>query len=200
MSTAGEFSAQRGFRSSGTRLVDSLLSAYGVVGAFVSFATLEDVPWSSWVPKQTATLMWIVDGQRVLLIRKKRGLGAGKINAPGGRLDPGETPAKCAIRETQEELHVTPVAPIELGTLAFQFVDGLSLFVHVFRSEAYTGTPTETDEAIPLWFDIDALPYDEMWADDRLWVPLLLAQKPFRGRFLFDDDIMKGHYLESLSE
>ena len=41
-------------------------------------------------------------GGQVLLIRKKRGLGAGKINGPGGKLDPGETFAQTAVREVQE--------------------------------------------------------------------------------------------------
>ncbi len=166
----------------------------------LTFATFDDVPWSTWQPQQIATLMFVITAGRALLIRKKRGLGAGKINAPGGRIDAGETPRACAIRETQEEVHVTPKAPAEWGTLAFQFVDGLSLFVHVFRADAYNGTPTETEEAIPLWFPLDALPYDEMWADDRLWLPLLLAQKRFEGRFLFDGDVMKGHRLQVTSE
>ena len=36
--------------------------------------------------------MFIIDEAKreVLLIRKKRGLGAGKINGPGGKIDPGE--------------------------------------------------------------------------------------------------------------
>ena len=159
------------------------------------FAKLDDVPWSTWQPQQRATLMFVIEPTRVLLIRKKRGLGAGKINAPGGRIDPHETPVECAVRETQEELHITPVDPIEHGTLSFQFVDGLSLFAHVFRSEAFLGTPMETEEATPHWFARDALPYDEMWADDRLWVPRLLRGERFDGHFLFDGDRMLGHRL-----
>ena len=53
---------------------------------------INDVDWSNWTPEQTATLMFVIDDNRVLLIRKKRGLGAGKINGPGGRLEEGETP------------------------------------------------------------------------------------------------------------
>jgi len=36
-----------------------------------------------------------------------------------------------------------------------------------------------------------------MWADDRLWVPLMLAGTRFEGRFLFDGDRMLGHKIES---
>ena len=72
------------------------------------------IDWTQWKPGVLATLMFIIDEPRgrVLLIRKKRGLGAGKINGPGGKLDPGETPEQCAVRETQEELHVTALEPV----------------------------------------------------------------------------------------
>lgn len=159
------------------------------------YENFDDVSWPTWQADQTATLLFVIEPGRVLLIRKKRGLGAGKINAPGGRLEPGETPVAAAIREVQEELLITPIDPTPCGTLSFQFVDGLSLFVHVFRSDAYTGTPTETDEARPHWFALDALPFDEMWEDDRLWVPHVLARRRFAGRFLFDQDRMLGHSL-----
>ena len=56
-----------------------------------------DVDWSSWVPRERATLMLIFRDDQVLLIRKKRGLGAGKFNGPGGRIEPGETPLQAAI-------------------------------------------------------------------------------------------------------
>lgn len=137
--------------------------------------------------------MFIVDEARrqVLLIRKKRGLGAGKINGPGGKMDPGETSAECAIRETQEELGVTALDPVKHGELWFQFVDGLALHVDVFRASAWTGEAVETPEAVPLWTSLDALPFDEMWTDDRYWLAeVLVEQKHFIGRFLFDDDTM----------
>ncbi|NBV86555.1 MAG: NUDIX hydrolase, partial [Verrucomicrobia bacterium] len=39
--------------------------------------------WTRWLPSERANLCFIIKDRRVLLIRKKRGLGAGKINAPG---------------------------------------------------------------------------------------------------------------------
>lgn len=137
-----------------------------------------------------ATLLFVFHGGQVLLIRKKRGLGAGKINGPGGKIDPGESPMQCAIRETEEELGVHGLDPQEIGLLRFQFADGLGLLCHVFRADAFTGDPVETDEAIPLWTPVDAIPFDEMWADDRLWFHHLTARRKFVGNFEFDDDTM----------
>jgi 8-oxo-dGTP diphosphatase len=145
-----------------------------------------------------ANLCFIVRGGEVLLIRKKRGLGAGKINGPGGKIDPGETAMDSAIRETFEELLVTPIGPRQVGELSFKFRDGLRLHCAVFLADDFSGTPTETDEAVPLWTGVDVIPYDEMWADDRYWLPLLLRGELFRGTFEFDGDTMCDHRLEVL--
>ncbi len=132
----------------------------------------------------------MIHDNKVLLIHKKRGLGAGKINGPGGRIEPGETPMEGAIREVEEELCITPQDVSFCGKLSFQFVDGLSLHCTVFRAEDFKGTPQETDEAIPLWVSLENIPYDKMWQDDQYWMPLMFERKLFEGQFLFDDDTM----------
>jgi 8-oxo-dGTP diphosphatase len=68
----------------------------------VAIRTLQDIDWASWKAEDPATLVFVVKDGRILLIRKKRGLGAGKINAPGGRLEAGEAPIEGAVREVQE--------------------------------------------------------------------------------------------------
>jgi 8-oxo-dGTP diphosphatase len=156
--------------------------------------------WSTWQPQERANLCFIVSGDEVLLIHKKRGLGAGKINGPGGRLEPGETACDSAIREVREELGVTPHDPQLGGQLHFQFADGYALHCAVFLAEGYTGQPVETDEAVPLWVKQDAIPFDRMWADDIYWLPGLLAGRKFRGYFEFDSDRMLAHRLEWLAE
>ena len=152
-----------------------------------------DIDWTHWTPQEYATLLFVRQADRLLLIRKQRGLGAGKINGPGGRLDEGESPLQCAIREVQEELCITPSGVEPRGELAFQFVDGYALYVHVFSAAGCEGEPQETAEAVPLWTSIDAIPFDQMWADDRLWFPHLLSGRIFRGRFLFDGDALLGY-------
>lgn len=161
-------------------------------------SSLEEIDWPSWRAKDLATLLFVVREGRILLIRKRRGLGAGKINGPGGRLDDGETPLEAAVREVEEELCITPLAPVELGQLRFQFVDGYSIHGYVFRSSRFRGVPQTTAEAIPIWTPLDAIPYEEMWADDRYWLPLLLAGERFDGRFIFDGDDMLDHEIERL--
>lgn len=150
--------------------------------------TLAGIDWTRWRPVEVATLCFVVQDGRILLIHKKRGLGAGKMNGPGGRLEAGETPLQGAIREVEEELCITPTALREAGQLFFQFTNGHSIHGYVFTAEGFTGTPTETDEALPEWFREEDIPFDRMWADDRHWFPMMLEGTYFKGRFLFDDD------------
>jgi len=146
------------------------------------------VDWSTWTPGIPATLMFIIRDGRILLIEKKRGLGAGKINGPGGKIDAGETALQSVIRETQEELLITPHAPRKLGELHFAMSDCPHILCHVYRADDFDGTPTETPEAVPVWTALDAIPYARMWEDDRYWLPLLLDETPFLGRFAFEGE------------
>jgi len=156
------------------------------------------INWLDWTPRERAVLCFIVADGRVMLIHKKRGLGGGKINAPGGRLEPGETLAEGAIRETIEETGVRPIAPEKAGEISFQFLDGYSLHCTVFIAHGCEGTEIETDEALPFWCSIDEVPYGGMWEDDRHWLPLLLQREMFAGFFVFDGEAMQSMELKRL--
>jgi 8-oxo-dGTP diphosphatase len=149
--------------------------------------------WANWQPRVRATLLFIVREGKILLIRKKRGFGAGKINGPGGKVDSGETPLRAAVRETFEELGVMALGIEERGQLHFQFLDSYSLHCTVFLAQDFEGEPRETDEATPLWTPLEAIPYDEMWEDDRYWLPLLFRDEYFSGFFEFDGERLLNH-------
>jgi len=152
------------------------------------------VEWNGWQPTVRATLLFICADDRVLLIRKKRGFGVGKINGPGGKLDSGESEVQCAVRETQEELCVQALDPVKRGELWFQFVDGMAMHVAVFIATQFTGEATETEEAEPLWTPVNDIPFERMWADDSHWLHrMLTGEEFFLGRFLFDGDAMIEH-------
>ncbi len=148
------------------------------------------VPWAEWQPTDTAVLCFVEHDGQLLLIEKKRGLGKGKINGPGGRIEPGESAEDAAVRETREEVGVTPSDLTRVAELSFQFSDGYGLHCTVFFSTRYSGTLCETDEALPFWCSVSSIPYDRMWEDDRHWLPLVLNGEHVRGRFSFDGDAM----------
>lgn len=153
------------------------------------------IDWAAWRASEEAVLCFLRRADEMLLILKKRGLGAGKFNAPGGRIEAGETPVEAAIRETREEVGLTPLRPRPAGRLNFAFVDGYHLRCHLFVTESFTGEAVETDEAIPFWQRVADPPYTRMWSDDRLWLPLLLAGRSFEAWFVFDGELMLWYQL-----
>ncbi len=157
---------------------------------------IEDIDWERWTPTSRATLVFVISGGRVLLIRKKRGLGEGKITGPGGHIEPGESPAEAAVRELEEELEVRALGLEPCGANLVQFLDGQRLQFYVFRASGCEGTPVETDEAVPIWTPLERIPYHETWEDDQLWLPLVVSGTPFLGRFVFDGDRMLDQQLE----
>ena len=155
--------------------------------------TLQDIDWANWEARDPATLVFVIRNGKILLIRKKRGLGHGKVNGPGGKLDPGENAEQCAVRECYEELGIR-VRNLEcMGEHRFQFVDGYSIHCWVFRTFEFDGEAHETSEAVPLWTELDDIPYGEMWEDDRIWLPLVIEGRHFSARWVFDDDRMLDH-------
>jgi 8-oxo-dGTP diphosphatase len=157
---------------------------------------LSDLDWSRWQAQDPATLVFVMRGDEILLIDKKTGLGKGKVNGPGGKVEPGETPEQCAIRECHEELGIT-VSNLEYcGEHKFQFVDGYSIHVFVYRTRDFEGIPTESREARPLWVKVDEIPFEQMWEDDRIWIPLMLRGERFQTRWIFDGDRMLDYDIQ----
>jgi len=156
----------------------------------MKYRSVKEINWTTWIPEQRVTLLFIIQNNQILLIHKKRGFGKGKINGPGGKIENGETPKQCAIREVEEELCITPTQITFAGKLYFQFIDGFSIEGDVFTATHFTGTPTETEEAIPIWFPLNNIPFEKMWEDDHTWFPYMLNKQLFSGRYLFDEDRM----------
>jgi len=156
---------------------------------------LADVDWHNWQARDPATLVFVIRDEKILLIDKKTGFGKGKVNGPGGKVEPGESPRDCAVRECYEELGIRVANLRYCGQHRFQFVDGYSLLVWVYSSEEFEGVPTESVEAKPLWFPLDAIPFERMWEDDGLWLPMLIRGERFQGRWLFDGDRMLDYEL-----
>ena len=65
------------------------------------------------------TLCLLKKDNEILLAMKKRGFGEGKYNGVGGKIENGETPEEAMLRETQEEIAVTPTKYEKVGFLEF---------------------------------------------------------------------------------
>lgn len=148
--------------------------------------------------RKVLTLCIIQKGDKVLLGMKKRGFGQGKWNGFGGKLKQREGLVDAMKREVQEEVGVSLCEFEERGVLEFEFLGNPeTLEVHVFKALDFEGEPQETEEMEPKWFSIHEIPFGSMWPDDRLWFPLFLKGKRFKGKFLFSGfDTIERYTLE----
>uniref|UniRef100_A0A2K5E7M9 7,8-dihydro-8-oxoguanine triphosphatase n=1 Tax=Aotus nancymaae TaxID=37293 RepID=A0A2K5E7M9_AOTNA len=118
--------------------------------------------WRTMGASRLYTLVLVLQPQRVLLGMKKRGFGAGRWNGFGGKVQEGET-----IEEGAKRYEWGGAGRIKFG-------------LHVSASSSPLGT-----EMRPHWFQLDQIPFKDMWPDDSYWFPFLLQKKKFHGYFKF---------------
>jgi len=144
-------------------------------------------------PKKQATLCVSVDREsgRILLGMKKRGFGVGKYNGFGGKVNLGESFKDAALREFIEEscLEASLSDLIKVGELDFYFPHKpeFDQTVHVYRVDKINGVPKETEEMAFRWFSLNEIPYNEMWDDDKYWLPLILENRKLKASFIFQN-------------
>ncbi len=138
--------------------------------------------------RKILTLCIILRDPHILLGMKKRGFGAGRWNGFGGHVEKDEEIRDAAVREVHEEAGIEVVDMEKHGVIEFSWESRPDVLeVHVFRATDFRGEPAESDEMRPEWFHVHDIPFDDMWSDDRHWLPLLLEGKRFTAEFLFDD-------------
>ncbi|MFH1325549.1 MAG: 8-oxo-dGTP diphosphatase [archaeon] len=152
--------------------------------------------------KKTMTLCIIQKPEKILLGMKKRGLGEGKWNGFGGKVEENETVKEAAIRELKEEAGVIVDKLEKIGVNEFKFENEDKIFeVHIFKAREFSGDIRESEEMKPQWFSLDEIPFEKMWPDDKFWLPLFLKEKKFRGDFLFQGfDKILEHELAEVGE
>ncbi len=141
--------------------------------------------------KITTTLLFIIKDNKILLAEKLRGHGKGFFNGVGGKKQENESIIDCLLRETKEEINVSPKGYTEVAIIDFElYYKGEYTFenMHVFIAADYEGTLSSSDEMRPSWFDIDKIPYEQMFADDLIWLPKVLEGKKTSGFVKLDKD------------
>jgi 8-oxo-dGTP diphosphatase len=144
-----------------------------------------------------ATLCYIHrEGKTLMLhrVKKKDDIHQGKWNGLGGKLNPGETPEECALREIHEESGLT-VSDLRLrGFLTFpSFDDSDDWYVYVFTAKANAGELVESPEGHLHWIDDAEVKNLHLWAGDRLFLPWLEQEKFFSGKFCYKNGELTGH-------
>ena len=140
----------------------------------------------------------------ILLKKANRGVSIGLWNSPGGHIEPGETPEACAIREVKEETNLTPRSVFYHGKISEKFSDGFEAEFYLYSTHSwlgftFVGGENPSGEGKLEWFSFDKIPFTEMWAEDAIWLPMILFNSNIRfdmslrynGRQLLEATITK---------
>ena len=134
----------------------------------------------------TLSIVEDVKNRKYVMIRHQRGINKGYINFPGGKKEEGESISDCVCRETLEETGLIIKNPVEVGYIEFA---GKDFYVHIFKSTQFEGELlAKEDEVDVFWQDVDNVPYDQMRAADRHFLPEILSGKYVKRRYFYDEN------------
>ena len=144
-----------------------------------------------------ATLCYIRHAGQTLMvhrIKKANDMHMGKWNGLGGKLEPGETPEECAVREVYEESGLVVRNPLWKGLLTFPgFANEEDWYAHVFVMCDFTGELIDSPEGRLEWIDDSRLLDLNLWEGDRIFIPWLDQPGFFSGKFVYKNNLLVEH-------
>ena len=143
------------------------------------------------------TLCYINDGNRTLMlhrIKKENDMHEWKWNGLGGKLEDGESPEECVIREVKEESGLDILNPTLKGILTFPKFDEVDdWMVFVFVSNEFSGELSECDEGVLKWIDNDNILKLNLWDGDKIYMKWLTGHPFFSAKFIYKKRILQSH-------
>jgi len=103
------------------------------------------------------TLCYIEKDNKILLLhrtKKEKDIHEGKWIGVGGKIEQGETPEECIIREVKEETGLIIKNPNLNGVMTFpKFKDDEDWYVFLFTANNFQGELIECDEGVLKWVE-----------------------------------------------
>jgi len=144
-----------------------------------------------------ATLCYVRSGERTLMMHRNKKPGdvhMGKWNGLGGKLDSGESPDECVVREIREESGLTLLDPKLRGVLTFPaFKPGEDWLVFVYTATRFEGELVECAEGDLEWVSGERLATLPLWEGDRIFLPWLEQERFFSGKFVYREGRLVSH-------
>ena len=131
--------------------------------------------------KQT-TLCYIEKNNQYLMLhrtKKEHDPNEGKWIGVGGKLEKGETPEACLLREVEEETGLTLKNYQLRGHVLFQSDEWEDEFMYLYTATEFTGDIRECDEGDLAWVVKDTVTGLNLWEGDRIFLELLTRNQAF---------------------
>lgn len=127
-------------------------------------------------------------------VKKANDVHQGKWNGLGGKLDPGETPEECVVREVWEESGLKIRNPVLKGFLTFPgFANDEDWYAFVFVAREFEGELIESPEGPLEWVPDEQLSSLPLWEGDYIFLPWLEQDGFFSGKFTYKDGRLVDH-------
>lgn len=151
-----------------------------------------------------ATLCYVMDTERdktLMLhrVKKENDYHEGKWNGLGGKLEQGESPEDCVIREIKEETGLTIKNPRMHGFITFPLFDKVDdWYVFIFSANQYEGTLIDSPEGNLAWIPNSELTSLNLWDGDKIFLEWVYGKNNsdgngfFSAKFNYDN----GKYLD----
>ena len=136
------------------------------------------------------------DNKTLMLHRVKKELDyhEGKWNGLGGKLEPGETPEECAIREVKEESGLDVVNPYLEGIMTFPMFDNVDdWYVFLFTASEFSGDMIDSPEGNLSWIDDEKLLDLPMWEGDYVFLKWVGGDRFFSAKFIYKNKELADH-------
>lgn len=100
------------------------------------------------------TICFLRKGENVLMLNRLKSPEMGVWNGVGGKLESGETPKVCALREIYEETGIRLSDVQDKGVVTWNSKGGMYVFIATLPPDFIYVTPKATDEGILDWKSI----------------------------------------------
>ena len=129
---------------------------------------------------QTTLCYLTAEGKTLMLhrVKKKDDINHDKWIGIGGKLEQGESPEECMLREFTEETGLTLLDWAYRGIVTFVSGD-VCEYMHLFTAGAFQGRMKQCDEGTLEWVDTDKITQLPIWEGDKVFFRLLRERRGF---------------------
>ena len=145
------------------------------------------------------TLCYIEKDNKYLMLhrtKKENDMHEGLYVGLGGKLEAGESPEECVIREVLEESGLQIRAPWLRGVMTFPKFDKQQedWYVFLFTATDFDGDVKTCNEGELVWVDKDKLDKLPMHSGDYLFFEWIEKYKGvFSAKFVYDNGVLINH-------